>query len=175
MSGKTIVPDILDILSGKWFNFIVFQHSSLTKPLFLLLYYFTTKQKLKKTLKNYLVWADRLGGGPDDAKEVMTHKFFTNINWQDVVQKKVTKLNSYFFPAREKEKQSKGRVKTFLLPWLIYHHVSCTSWPHFSNHKWHQRRTPGTLMRSSQHKPSHSLLQTSVSTRTTGTAVNNCL
>lgn len=38
----------------------------------------------------HLVLADRLGGGPDDAKEVMTHKFFTNINWQDVVQKKVT-------------------------------------------------------------------------------------
>uniref|UniRef100_A0A674MZV0 non-specific serine/threonine protein kinase n=1 Tax=Takifugu rubripes TaxID=31033 RepID=A0A674MZV0_TAKRU len=34
----------------------------------------------------------RLGGGPDDAKEVMTHKFFTNINWQDVVQKKLTPL-----------------------------------------------------------------------------------
>lgn len=31
----------------------------------------------------------RLGGGPDDAKEVMTHKFFTSINWQDVTDKKV--------------------------------------------------------------------------------------
>lgn len=31
----------------------------------------------------------RLGGGPDDAKEVMTHKFFTSINWQDVLEKKV--------------------------------------------------------------------------------------
>lgn len=37
-----------------------------------------------------LILAHRLGGGPDDAKEVMTHNFFTNINWQDVVQKKVT-------------------------------------------------------------------------------------
>uniref|UniRef100_A0A671TRV6 non-specific serine/threonine protein kinase n=1 Tax=Sparus aurata TaxID=8175 RepID=A0A671TRV6_SPAAU len=34
----------------------------------------------------------RLGGGPDDAKEVMTHKFFITINWQDVVQKKLTPL-----------------------------------------------------------------------------------
>lgn len=32
---------------------------------------------------------DRLGGGPDDAKEVTSHKFFININWQDVEQKKV--------------------------------------------------------------------------------------
>lgn len=32
---------------------------------------------------------DRLGGGPDDAKEVMSHKFFISVNWQDVVQKKV--------------------------------------------------------------------------------------
>uniref|UniRef100_A0A667ZRN2 non-specific serine/threonine protein kinase n=1 Tax=Myripristis murdjan TaxID=586833 RepID=A0A667ZRN2_9TELE len=31
----------------------------------------------------------RLGGGPDDAKEVMTHKFFTSINWQDVIEKKL--------------------------------------------------------------------------------------
>lgn len=31
----------------------------------------------------------RLGGGPNDAKEVMSHKFFVDIIWQDVVQKKV--------------------------------------------------------------------------------------
>uniref|UniRef100_A0A8D2LRL3 non-specific serine/threonine protein kinase n=1 Tax=Varanus komodoensis TaxID=61221 RepID=A0A8D2LRL3_VARKO len=31
----------------------------------------------------------RLGGGPEDAKEVMEHRFFSAINWQDVVQKKV--------------------------------------------------------------------------------------
>ncbi len=36
-----------------------------------------------------LVWTNRLGGGPNDAKEVMSHKFFITINWQDVVQKKV--------------------------------------------------------------------------------------
>uniref|UniRef100_A0A8P4GGH7 non-specific serine/threonine protein kinase n=1 Tax=Dicentrarchus labrax TaxID=13489 RepID=A0A8P4GGH7_DICLA len=31
----------------------------------------------------------RLGGGPDDAKDVMSHKFFTSINWQDVIEKKL--------------------------------------------------------------------------------------
>ncbi|KAI6060179.1 RAC-beta serine/threonine-protein kinase [Aix galericulata] len=31
----------------------------------------------------------RLGGGPSDAKEVMEHRFFAAINWQDVVQKKI--------------------------------------------------------------------------------------
>ncbi|NXE85350.1 AKT2 kinase, partial [Cochlearius cochlearius] len=31
----------------------------------------------------------RLGGGPSDAKEVMEHRFFAPINWQDVVQKKL--------------------------------------------------------------------------------------
>ncbi|XP_014816895.1 PREDICTED: RAC-beta serine/threonine-protein kinase-like, partial [Calidris pugnax] len=31
----------------------------------------------------------RLGGGPNDAKEVMEHRFFAPINWQDVVQKKL--------------------------------------------------------------------------------------
>ncbi|CAM4577573.1 RAC-beta serine/threonine-protein kinase [Siphateles boraxobius] len=31
----------------------------------------------------------RLGGSPEDAKEVMTHKFFNSMNWQDVLQKKL--------------------------------------------------------------------------------------
>lgn len=35
------------------------------------------------------ILTDRLGGGPNDAKEVMSHKFFITINWTDVVQKKV--------------------------------------------------------------------------------------
>ncbi|XP_058715934.1 RAC-beta serine/threonine-protein kinase isoform X2 [Poecile atricapillus] len=32
----------------------------------------------------------RLGGGPGDAREVMEHRFFAGIDWQDVVQRKVT-------------------------------------------------------------------------------------
>ncbi|XP_077918933.1 RAC-beta serine/threonine-protein kinase isoform X3 [Halichoerus grypus] len=31
----------------------------------------------------------RLGGGPSDAREVMEHRFFLSINWQDVVQRKL--------------------------------------------------------------------------------------
>uniref|UniRef100_A0A4W5LNF4 non-specific serine/threonine protein kinase n=1 Tax=Hucho hucho TaxID=62062 RepID=A0A4W5LNF4_9TELE len=31
----------------------------------------------------------RLGGGQEDAKDVMTQKFFTSINWQDVVERKL--------------------------------------------------------------------------------------
>ncbi|KAM6467721.1 RAC-gamma serine/threonine-protein kinase isoform 7-T10 [Liasis olivaceus] len=31
----------------------------------------------------------RLGGGPDDAKEIMRHSFFAGINWQDVYDKKL--------------------------------------------------------------------------------------
>ncbi|XP_032084135.1 RAC-beta serine/threonine-protein kinase isoform X2 [Thamnophis elegans] len=31
----------------------------------------------------------RLGGGPTDAKEVMEHRFFAAVNWQDVVHKKL--------------------------------------------------------------------------------------
>lgn len=34
---------------------------------------------------------NRLGGGPDDAKEIMQHKFFAGIVWQDVYEKKVLK------------------------------------------------------------------------------------
>ncbi|XP_038946563.1 RAC-gamma serine/threonine-protein kinase isoform X7 [Rattus norvegicus] len=32
----------------------------------------------------------RLGGGPDDAKEIMRHSFFSGVNWQDVYDKKMT-------------------------------------------------------------------------------------
>lgn len=32
----------------------------------------------------------RLGGGPEDAKEIMTHPFFSSINWKDLYDKKVT-------------------------------------------------------------------------------------
>lgn len=32
----------------------------------------------------------RLGGGPDDAKEIMAHPFFASINWTDLVQKRIT-------------------------------------------------------------------------------------
>ncbi|XP_052903527.1 RAC serine/threonine-protein kinase [Anopheles moucheti] len=32
----------------------------------------------------------RLGGGPDDAKEIMVHPFFVSINWSDLVAKRIT-------------------------------------------------------------------------------------
>lgn len=32
---------------------------------------------------------DRLGGGAEDAKEIMHHVFFANVNWDDVFNKKV--------------------------------------------------------------------------------------
>ena len=31
----------------------------------------------------------RLGGGPEDAKEIMDHAFFSSIDWSDLVQKKI--------------------------------------------------------------------------------------
>jgi RAC serine/threonine-protein kinase len=31
----------------------------------------------------------RLGGGPEDAKEIMSHVFFANINWTDLEDRKV--------------------------------------------------------------------------------------
>lgn len=34
----------------------------------------------------------RLGGGPNDAKEIMDHAFFSSIDWSDLVQKKIPPL-----------------------------------------------------------------------------------
>lgn len=31
----------------------------------------------------------RLGGGPDDAREIMIHPFFRGLNWQDLLEKKI--------------------------------------------------------------------------------------
>lgn len=32
----------------------------------------------------------RLGGGPDDVKQIVVHPFFSSINWKDLEEKKVT-------------------------------------------------------------------------------------
>lgn len=36
----------------------------------------------------------RLGGGPEDAREIMVHPFFAPINWQDLLARKVIDPNS---------------------------------------------------------------------------------
>lgn len=33
--------------------------------------------------------SQRLGGGPEDVKDIQSHSFFTSINWTDLIQKKV--------------------------------------------------------------------------------------
>ena len=33
---------------------------------------------------------ERLGGGPNDVKDIMSHAFFSDINWTDLVQRKVS-------------------------------------------------------------------------------------
>lgn len=38
--------------------------------------------------------AKRLGGGPDDAREIMIHAFFRGLNWQELIEKKVSSLVS---------------------------------------------------------------------------------
>ncbi|XP_062980396.1 RAC-gamma serine/threonine-protein kinase isoform X1 [Elgaria multicarinata webbii] len=40
----------------------------------------------------------RLGGGPDDAKEIMRHSFFAGVNWQDVYDKKVVLKSHVLVP-----------------------------------------------------------------------------
>lgn len=41
----------------------------------------------------------RLGGGPDDAKEIMRHSFFSTLDWQDVYDKKVAYARLYLTSA----------------------------------------------------------------------------
>lgn len=45
---------------------------------------------LAKCMSRPFIFPVRLGGGPDDAKEIMRHSFFAGIDWQDVYDKKVT-------------------------------------------------------------------------------------
>lgn len=41
--------------------------------------------------------SSRLGGGQNDAKEIMQHKFFAGIEWQDVYEKKVNRCNTFHY------------------------------------------------------------------------------
>lgn len=51
----------------------------------------TLSPEAKSLLSGLLIKdpANRLGGGPDDAKQIMYHPFFRGVNWQDVLDKKV--------------------------------------------------------------------------------------
>lgn len=89
----------------------------------------------------------RLGGGPDDAKDVMSHRFFTSVNWQDVLEKKVQGWTGSRVIWGSPSKRC---------PFL---HSSSLR----SSRRSCQRQTRGTLMTSSQHSPSRSLLRTGVS------------
>ena len=44
---------------------------------------------LEQVLMCSSLCSDRLGGGPDDAKEIMRHSYFNTVDWQDVYDKKV--------------------------------------------------------------------------------------
>ncbi|KAG2467115.1 AKT3 kinase, partial [Polypterus senegalus] len=54
----------------------------------------------------------RLGGGPDDAKEIMRHSFFAGINWQDVYDKKL-------IPPFKPQVSSETDTRTFI--WQGHH------------------------------------------------------
>lgn len=48
-------------------------------------------EEIPATFHTLIELCCRLGGGPDDAKEIMQHKFFAGIVWQDVYEKKVNR------------------------------------------------------------------------------------
>lgn len=48
---------------------------------------------------------NRLGGGPDDAKAIMYHPFFSCINWRDLELKKVGEITFSSFPSLFKNKK----------------------------------------------------------------------
>lgn len=43
----------------------------------------------------------RLGAGPEDAEEIKKHPFFKNINWQDVLQRKLKPPKPHIKPITE--------------------------------------------------------------------------
>lgn len=53
-------------------------------------------QEARSLLTGFLVKipSQRLGGGPDDVKEIQAHPFFASINWTDLEQKKVSRIFS---------------------------------------------------------------------------------
>lgn len=67
--------------AANWTNPITLQVLSLR--------YFYWKNTCSLFIYLFILSQHRLGGGPDDAKEIMQHKFFAGIVWQDVYEKKV--------------------------------------------------------------------------------------
>jgi len=51
----------------------------------------TLSSEAKSLLSQLLVKdpKQRLGGGPEDAKEIMVHPFFIHVKWQDLLERKV--------------------------------------------------------------------------------------
>ena len=58
----------------------------------------TLSQEAKDLLSGFLAKDPhkRLGGGPEDAKEIKRHPFFLPISWTDLVQRKVTPSTKLF-------------------------------------------------------------------------------
>ena len=52
-------------------------------------FFFILSNHTSSVLKPSSLLSFSLGGGPDDAKEIMRHSFFSGIDWQDVYDKKV--------------------------------------------------------------------------------------
>lgn len=57
----------------------------------------TLSESAKQFLNGLLIKdpGKRLGGGPDDAREIMIQPFFRGLNWQDLINKKVSYLGLY--------------------------------------------------------------------------------
>uniref|UniRef100_A0A8C7AQW2 non-specific serine/threonine protein kinase n=1 Tax=Neovison vison TaxID=452646 RepID=A0A8C7AQW2_NEOVI len=66
----------------------------------------------------------RLGGGPEDAKEIMQHRFFASIVWQDVYEKK---LSPPFKPQVTSETDTRYFDEEFTLSWDHTHAPDVTS------------------------------------------------
>ncbi|XP_052024075.1 RAC-beta serine/threonine-protein kinase isoform X1 [Apodemus sylvaticus] len=83
----------------------------------------------------------RLGGGPSDAKEVMEHRFFLSINWQDVVQKKPP-LHSSCHPSNlrslQKWTQGTSMMSSPPSPSQSHPQTDTTAWARWS---WTSGRT----------------------------------
>lgn len=124
--------------------------------------------------------SSRLGGGPDDAKEIMRHSFFSGIDWQDVYDKKVcinrmVKSSVSTVCHMEWWKTAQRHVTP---AFMSFHRGSSSrlpnSWPLPSSLRWHQRQTPGTSMRSSPPRPSQSRHQRNVSSVSTSSLWRRC-
>lgn len=84
----TVSSAVMNLRKSFWYEPLIFFYGQITGKVEIK-WLEVSDSSLHINLCFFCYSSSRLGGGPDDAKEIMQHKFFAGIEWKDVYEKKV--------------------------------------------------------------------------------------